>query len=78
MNENQLETSANLGKFLNLRQVLELLPISRSAWYAGQKTGAYPLAIRLGHRTALYRVDDIRGLIRQIDKRQDKAGRIAK
>jgi hypothetical protein len=40
-----------------------LIPISKSAWWAGVKEGRYPKAIKLGPRTTVWRVEDIRALI---------------
>lgn len=61
--------------FLRLRQIIGdskakppivgVFPISRSSWYAGIATGLYPKPIKLGQRTAAWRVEDIRALIDQ-------------
>lgn len=40
-----------------------LIPISKSAWWAGVKDGRYPKAVKLGPRTTVWRVEDIRALI---------------
>jgi prophage regulatory protein len=39
------------------------IPISRSAWWAGVRTGRYPKAIKLGPRTTAWRAEDIHKLI---------------
>lgn len=39
------------------------IPVSRSAWWAGIKTGRYPKPVKLGPRTSAWRVEDIRALI---------------
>ena len=49
--------------FLRLPQVLSIYPISRSAWWAGVKTGKYPVPVKLGPRTTAWRMEDIRALI---------------
>ena len=49
--------------FLRLKQVLERIPVSKRAWYRGMKAGKYPLPIKLGPRTTVWRVEDIRDLI---------------
>lgn len=49
--------------FLRLPQVLALIPISRSAWWAGIKDGKYPKGIKLGSKTTVWRAEDIRKLI---------------
>lgn len=40
-----------------------LLPISRSTWLNGVKTRKYPKPVKLGPRTTVWRVEDIRALI---------------
>ncbi|MDD2743003.1 MAG: transcriptional regulator [Rhodocyclaceae bacterium] len=57
--------------FLRLPQIIgdikrgipALIPISKSAWWAGCKTGRYPKPIKLGSRTTVWRVDAVRALI---------------
>ena len=46
--------------FLRLPQVLELIPISKSAWWQGCKEGRFPKPIKLGPRTSAWRSSDIR------------------
>jgi predicted DNA-binding transcriptional regulator AlpA len=46
------------------RAIPALIPVSRSTWWAGVKTGRYPQPIRsLGARITAWRVEDIRALI---------------
>jgi hypothetical protein len=45
------------------RGVPPLIPISKSAWWLGVKSGRYPASIKLSERTTVWRVDDIRKLI---------------
>ncbi len=40
-----------------------LIPICKSSWWAGVKSGRYPQAVKLGPRTTAWRVQDIRSLI---------------
>ena len=51
--------------FLRLPQVLALIPISRSAWWAGIRKGRFPKGIKLGSKTTVWRAEDIRALIQQ-------------
>ena len=39
------------------------LPISRSSWWAGVKTGRYPAPVKLGPRITAWRVEDILALM---------------
>lgn len=50
--------------FIRLKQVLELIPVSRSTFYAGQKRGLYPKPISIGPRARGYRVGAIKAWLR--------------
>jgi predicted DNA-binding transcriptional regulator AlpA len=60
--------------YLRLPQILgnpkanipALIPISRSAWWAGIKAGRYPKGIHLSVRTTVWDVESIRALIDSI------------
>lgn len=51
---------------LRLPQVLELIPVSRSTWWAGVKSGRFPPALKLGPRTTAWRAADIRALVERL------------
>lgn len=57
---------------LRLPQVLELIPISRSAWWAGCKSGIYPKPVKLGPRTTAWRAADIAELLERLSRRDEK------
>jgi hypothetical protein len=40
-----------------------IIPVSRSTWWAGVKSGRFPKPVKLGPRTTVWNVDDIRKLI---------------
>jgi len=40
-----------------------IIPVSKSTWWAGVKTGRYPAPVKLGSRITAWRVDDIKALI---------------
>lgn len=52
--------------FLRLPQVLQLVPISKSAWWEGCKTGRFPKPVKLGPRTTVWRAEEIMEFIEQI------------
>jgi predicted DNA-binding transcriptional regulator AlpA len=54
--------------FLRLNQVLELVPVGKSTWWAGCKTGRFPRPIKLGVRTTAWRREDIIALLEKFDK----------
>ena len=39
------------------------IPVSKSTWWAGIKTGRFPKPVKLGLRITAWRVEDIRVLI---------------
>ncbi len=40
-----------------------LIPVGKSTWWAGVKSGRYPPSVKLGPRTTAWRVEAIRALI---------------
>lgn len=51
--------------FLRITHVLQLIPISKSTWWAGVKDGHFPKPIKLSPRVTAWRVEDIKQLIEQ-------------
>jgi predicted DNA-binding transcriptional regulator AlpA len=50
--------------FVRLPQILALIPVCKSTWWAGVKTGRYPQPVRtLGQRITAWKAEDIRTLI---------------
>lgn len=49
--------------FVRLPQILAVVPISRSSWWAGVKSGRYPKPIKLSPRITCWRAEDIHALI---------------
>lgn len=49
--------------FIRLPEVLELVPVGRSTWWAGVKAGRFPQPFKLGPRTTVWRADDIYEII---------------
>ncbi|MES9964534.1 MAG: AlpA family phage regulatory protein [Candidatus Sedimenticola sp. 20ELBAFRAG] len=48
---------------IRLPEVLTLIPISRSAWWAGIGANRYPKPVKLSPRVSAWRLGDIRCLI---------------
>ena len=49
--------------YVRLPQVLAVIPVCKSTWWNGCKSGKYPKPVKLGPRTTAWRVEDIRTLI---------------
>lgn len=44
---------------LRLGEVLRMIPVSKSSWYAGMDDGIYPQSIKIGQRSVAWRLSDI-------------------
>ncbi len=42
-----------------------IIPVSKSTWWAGIRSGRYPKPVKLGERITAWRIEDIRALIEQ-------------
>ncbi len=49
--------------FLRLPAVLAVIPVSKSTWWSGVKSGRFPKSIKLGERITAWRAEDIHALI---------------
>ena len=64
---------SNVSKrLLRINQVLALVPVGRSSWWEGCRTGRYPKPITLGPRTTVWRAEDIAAFIENLGNQ--KAG----
>ena len=52
--------------FLRLPQVLAIIPVGKSSWWAGCKTGRYPKPVKLGPRTTAWTAEDIAALVKKL------------
>lgn len=52
--------------FMRLPAVLAVIPVSKSTWWAGIKSGRYPKPVKLGERITAWRAEDIKALIDQV------------
>lgn len=57
------KTNSQADGFLRLPQVLALIPVSRSGWWAGVKDGRYPKPVKLSPRVTVWRAADIQAFI---------------
>lgn len=51
---------------LRLPDVLAVVGVGRSTWFAGVKEGRYPAPVRISTRLTAWRVRDIRALLRSL------------
>jgi len=43
-----------------------IIPVSKSAWWAGIKTGKFPKPVKLGERCTAWKVEEIRAYIESV------------
>ena len=60
---NEANFFSDSPRLLRLRAVLEIIPISKSSWWAGVKSGRFPKPMKLGPKTTAWRADEIFALI---------------
>jgi len=53
---------------LRLPEVLALIPVSKSTWWAGCKSGRFPRPVKIGPRTSVWKGSDILALRKKIFK----------
>lgn len=52
--------------FVRVKDVLKFIPVSRSGWFEGVKTGRYPKPVKLSERVTAWKAEDIHELIRRL------------
>ncbi|HYV35182.1 MAG TPA: AlpA family phage regulatory protein [Gemmataceae bacterium] len=54
--------------FLRLTQVLSIIPLGKTCWWEGVKSGRFPKPIKLSARCTAWRAEDIRELIKKLSQ----------
>ena len=54
--------------FLRLTQVLSIIPLGKTCWWEGVKSGRFPKPVRLTARCVAWKAEDIRTLINRISE----------
>jgi len=52
--------------FLRLNQILLFIPVGKTCWWEGVKSGRYPKPVKLSARCTAWKAEDIRALINQL------------
>jgi prophage regulatory protein len=58
MMDDTIDQNKNNG-FLRLPQVLKLIPVSKSTWWNGCKTGQFPKPYKLAPRVTAWKVGEV-------------------
>ena len=59
--------------FLRLPQVLSVIPICKSSWWAGVKVGRFPQPVKLSPNCTAWKAEDIHALIQQLSTQKQTA-----
>ncbi|MDN5278996.1 MAG: prophage regulatory protein [Clostridiales bacterium] len=62
-------TISHPSQLLRLPQVLRLVPVSRSTWLAGVKSGRFPSAIK-NNRCVFWRASDVLALLEKMGEQE--------
>jgi predicted DNA-binding transcriptional regulator AlpA len=54
-------------RLISILSPLGPIPVGRSTWWAGVKSGRFPKPVKLGPRTTAWKVEDIRTLIERAE-----------
>jgi len=54
--------------FVRLSTILKLIPVGKTTWWAGVKSGRFPKPVKLSKRTTAWRAEDIRMLIDKVQQ----------
>lgn len=65
------ESSLPSTGFIRLATILKIIPVGKTTWWAGVKSGRFPQPVKLGVRVTAWRVEDIHLLIEQMGQRQN-------
>lgn len=57
--------------FLRLPQVLSVIPLGKTCWWEGVKSGRFPKPVKLSARCTAWRAEDIRQLIEMLSEQTD-------
>jgi len=53
--------------FIRLPEILKVIPIGKSTWWAGVKSGRFPKPVKLGPNTTAWKAEDIRELLESLE-----------
>lgn len=57
------DQAQHLPRLLRLTDVLQRIPVGKSTWWGGVKSGRYPKPVKFGPRITAWRAEDIETLI---------------
>ncbi len=59
--------------FVRIETILKIIPVGKTTWWNGVKSGRFPKPIKIGARVTAWRVEDIHLLIEQMGGQQESS-----
>lgn len=56
--------------YMRISDVLRYIPVSKTTWWNGVKSGRFPKSVKLGAGITMWRVEDIIDLIEKVYHKQ--------
>lgn len=56
--------------FVRLPDVLSVIPLGKTSWWEGVKSGRFPKPVKLSPRCTAWKAEDIRELIRKLSEQE--------
>lgn len=69
---NKMNYSLPETGFIRLSVILTIIPVGKTTWWNGVKTGKFPKPIKLGTRTTAWKAEDIQVLIKTLSIKNEK------
>ncbi len=57
--------------FIRLSEVLTVIPVGKSCWWEGVKSGRFPKPVKLSMRCTAWKAEDIRALIKRLAEQEN-------
>lgn len=57
----------NPAGFMRLKAILAIMPVSKTTWWAGVKSGRFPKPVKISDNITAWRTQDIHDLIQRIE-----------
>jgi len=54
--------------FVRLAQILEVIPLGKTCWWEGVKSGRFPKPVKLSARCVGWKAEDIHALIKELSE----------
>ncbi len=55
--------------YIRLPEVLRIIPVGKTTWWDGVRSGRFPRGVKIGSRITAWRIDEIRNLVKDMGAR---------